>query len=225
MVLDKKGRLTVFLQQDANSLKCSMFSYYRMSHIDQDNLHTEKEQWKQWADVYFEKVINHDIDESDSDESDSDEYEDRKHLVGNTKQQKQTDGKLVFVYQSPQMKRHYRLYAPSLLLLDATYKTAKYAVPLFFAAVKTNVNLQVVCVIVLLEETEPMITKALLILMSRSPDVNPKYAMLDFGEKEISTLENVFSGILVFSATFTKNSNGQDGRQKQIMVLVYNLMK
>ena len=72
MVLDKKGRLTVFLQQDANSLKCSMFSYYRMSHIDQDNLHTEKEQWKQWADVYFKKVINHDIDESDSDKSDPD---------------------------------------------------------------------------------------------------------------------------------------------------------
>ena len=95
-----------------------MFSYYRMSHIDQDNLHTEKEQWKQQTDVYFEKVINLDIDESDSDESDSDEYEDRKHFVGNTKQ-KQTDGKLVFVYQSPQMKRLYRLYAPS-LLLDST---------------------------------------------------------------------------------------------------------
>ena len=69
-----------------------MFSYCRISHIDQDNLHTEKEQWKQWADAYFEKVINHDIDESDSNESDSDDYEDRKHLVGNTKQQKQTDG-------------------------------------------------------------------------------------------------------------------------------------
>ena len=45
--LDKRGRLTVFLQRNANYLKCSMFSYCRMSHIDQDNLHTEKEQWKQ----------------------------------------------------------------------------------------------------------------------------------------------------------------------------------
>ena len=76
-----------------------------MSHIDQNNLHIEREKWKQWTDVYFEKVINHDIDESDSDESDSNEYEDIKHLVDNRKQQKQTDGKLVFVYQSPQMKR------------------------------------------------------------------------------------------------------------------------
>ena len=55
-----------------------MFSNCRISHIDQDNLHIEKEKWKQWADVYFEKVINHDIDQSDSDESDLDEYEDRK---------------------------------------------------------------------------------------------------------------------------------------------------
>ena len=74
-----------------------MFSNCRMSHIGQDNLHIEKEKWKQWVDVYFEKVINHDIDESDSDESDSDECEDRKHLVGKTKQEKQTDGKFVFV--------------------------------------------------------------------------------------------------------------------------------
>ena len=140
MNLDKKGRLTVFLQQDANFLKCSIFSNCRISYTAQQNLHIEKEKWKQWADVYFEKVINHDKDENDSDESDSDECEDRKHLVGNTKQQKQTDGKLVFVYQSLQMKRLYRLYAPSLLLLDATYKTTKYTVPLFFAVVKTNVN-------------------------------------------------------------------------------------
>ena len=75
------------------------------------------------------------------------------------------------------------------------------------------------------EETEPMITKALLILKSWSPNVNPKYAMVDFDEKEISALENVFSEILVFPATFTENSHGQDGRQKQIMVLVYTLMK
>ena len=175
-----------------------MFSNFRMSHIDQDNLHIEKEKWKQWADVYFEKVINHDIDESDLDESDSDECEDRKHLVGNTKQQKQTGRKLAFVYQSTQMKRLNRLYPLSLLLLDATFKTKKHAVPLFFAVVKTNVNYQVVCVIALPEETEPIITKAWLILKSWSPDVNSKNAMVDFDEKETSALENVFPGILVF---------------------------
>ena len=105
------------------------------------------------------------------------------------------------------MKRLYRLYAQSLLLSDATYKTTKYAVPLFFVVVKTNVNLQVVCVIVLQEETEPMITKALLILKSWSPEVNLKYAMVDFDKKEISPLANVFPEILVFLSDFHREQS------------------
>ena len=63
--LDKKGRLTVFLQRYGNCLTWSMFSNCRMSHIDQNNLHIEKEKSKQWVDVYFEKVTNYDIDESE----------------------------------------------------------------------------------------------------------------------------------------------------------------
>ena len=105
------------------------------------------------------------------------------------------------------MKRLYRLYAQSLLLLDASFKATKYGVPLFFAVLKTNVNFQVVCIIVLQEETEPMITKALLILASWSPDVNPKYAMVDFDEKEISALENVFPGILFFLCDFHREQS------------------
>ena len=57
------------------------------------------------------------------------------------------------------------------------------------------------------EETEPMITKALLILKSWSPDVNPKYAMVDFDKKEISALENVFPGILVFLCDFHREKS------------------
>ena len=75
------------------------------------------------------------------------------------------------------------------------------------------------------QEEEPTITKPLLILKSWSPDVNPKYAMVDFDEKKISALENVFLENWFFCVTFTENSHGQDGRQKQIMVLVYTLMK
>ena len=38
-----------------------------MSHINQDNLYIEKENWKQQADLYFKKVINQDINKSDTD--------------------------------------------------------------------------------------------------------------------------------------------------------------
>lgn len=51
--------------------------------------------------------------------------------------------KFLFVYQSEVMKRLYRRYAPHLVLLDATYKTMKYALSLYFLVVKENVNYQV----------------------------------------------------------------------------------
>ena len=58
-----------------------------MSRIDKDNLHIEKEKWKQQADVYFEKVFNQDIDKNYSGESGSEKCEDRKHLQNTKKLQ------------------------------------------------------------------------------------------------------------------------------------------
>ena len=60
-----------------------------------------------------------------------------------------------------EMKRLYRLYGKDLVLLDATYKTCKYAVPLFLLVVKTNSNYQPVAVIIIQDENEEMITIAL----------------------------------------------------------------
>ena len=42
-----------------------------MSRIDQDNLHIEKEKWKQKVAVYFEKVFDQNIDKNYSGESGS----------------------------------------------------------------------------------------------------------------------------------------------------------
>ena len=59
------------------------------------------------------------------------------------------------------MKNMYKRYGNHMILLDATYKTTKYPLPLFFAVVKTIVNFQVCCVIVLQEDSTEMITKDL----------------------------------------------------------------
>ena len=77
-------------------------------------------------------------DEEDSDDDDGVKIKFDKVVNTNT-----TNGKLLFVYQSPNMQRLYRRYASSLIMLDATYRTTKYALPLFFMVVKTNVNYQV----------------------------------------------------------------------------------
>ena len=54
-----------------------------------------------------------------------------------------TTGKMIFVFQSHNMKRLYQRYGKRLVLLDVTYKTTKPALPLYFLAVQTNVNYQV----------------------------------------------------------------------------------
>ena len=58
---------------------------------------------------------------------------------------------LLFVYQAEWRKRlllkygnKFLKYGNGLSLLDATYKTTRYALPLFFLIVKTNVDYQVV---------------------------------------------------------------------------------
>ena len=51
--------------------------------------------------------------------------------------------------------------------LDATYKTMKYSLPLFFVAVKTNVNYTVVAEFVIQDETTASITEALSVLKVR----------------------------------------------------------
>ena len=53
----------------------------------------------------------------------------------------------------------YSGYAPTLVLLDATYRTTKYSLPLYL--VQTNVNYQVAAVTVCQEERTEIITEAL----------------------------------------------------------------
>ena len=50
----------------------------------------------------------------------------------------------MFVYQSNHMGRLLQRHGNEMCLLDATYKATRYALPLFFLVVKTNVDYQVV---------------------------------------------------------------------------------
>ena len=94
-----------------------------------------------------------------------------------------------------------------MILLDATYKTTKYALPLFFIVVQTNANFQVCCAIVLQEESTEMITKALKIYKEWNPMVSPKYAFVDFDEREVTSLEIVFERVKVFLCDFHREQS------------------
>ena len=45
------------------------------------------------------------------------------------------NGKMMFVYQSKKMNNMYERYSNHMILLDATYRTTKYALPLLFVVV------------------------------------------------------------------------------------------
>ena len=100
------------------------------------------------------------------------------------------------------MKNMYERYGNHMILLDATYRNIKYALPLLLVVVQTNVNFQVCCVIVLQEESTEMITKALKIFKEWSPMVSPKNAFVDFDKREITSLEIVFGRVKVFLCDF-----------------------
>ena len=71
---------------------------------------------------------------------------------------------MLFVHQMARQKRLLLRYGKDICLLDATYKTSKYALPLFFVCVKTNVGYEVVASFVLQNERQKDIEEALNLL-------------------------------------------------------------
>lgn len=89
------------------------------------------------------------------------------------------DRKLSFVHQTAWQQRLLRLYGNAICLLDATYKTTRYALPLFFLAVKFNGDYQVVGSFVTEDETVGSIKEALEVLSKWNPDWSPPFFMTD----------------------------------------------
>ncbi len=71
---------------------------------------------------------------------------------------------LLFVHQTKWQRHLLQRYGETLCMLDATYKTTKYALPLFFLAVKTNVGFSVVGSFVTEQESTYAIAEALGVL-------------------------------------------------------------
>ena len=71
----------------------------------------------------------------------------------------------------------YFLLWKGLDLLDATYWTIRYALPLFFMVVKRNIDYQIVAVFVADYKTEDIIQEVLLIIKSWNKDVSPMHEM------------------------------------------------
>ena len=69
-----------------------------------------------------------------------------------------------------------------------------YALPLFFLAVKTNVDYQVVASFVLQDESADPIKEALQVIKDWNRDWRPSFFMTGFCEEEIHAVEETFPG-------------------------------
>ena len=105
-----------------------------------------------------------------------------------------TNRKLLFIHQTSWQQRLLAMYGNEICLLDATYKTTRYSLPLFFLAVKTNVDYQVVASFIIQDESTDSIKEAIGIIKQWNPAWKPSFFMTDFCEEEITAVEETFPG-------------------------------
>ena len=107
--------------------------------------------------------------------------------------------RLLFVHQTENERRLMKRYGNELGLLDATYKTTRYTLPLFFLATKTNVDYQVIGSFIMQDETTQSILEGLSKLKEWNPEWNPKVMMVDYSQEEIDALHTLFPGNILNS--------------------------
>ena len=114
-----------------------------------------------FSSIFFrpKTFFHHDeiVKNSPEDDSDIEEHDDIR--LGKTE-----TTPFLFVYQNGWQKRLFGRYGNELTLLDATYRMTRYALPLFFLVVRTNMYYQIVAVFVTENQTEESIEEALSII-------------------------------------------------------------
>ena len=89
------------------------------------------------------------------------------------------DQPLLWVYQTDWQKELLARYGNFISLIDATYKTTRYELALFFICVRTNVGYSVVAEFIVQSETAENIQEALSVLKQWNPEWCPSYFMTD----------------------------------------------
>ena len=167
----------------------------RFSKIDQEDLQKKVEFWKAESpedNIEFHPYATYSEEEKRLENSDEgngtdSEQEDEEIVKTSTKG-------LLFVHQTRDQRRLLQRYGNELSMLDATYKTTRYSLPLFFLVVKTNVDYQIVGSFVIQSETSDAIHEALAVIKSWNPTWNPSYFMVDYSEEEMSAIGKIFPG-------------------------------
>ena len=202
--------------------------FYRKKNDEND----EEEEEDEEEDIELEGDDDEDEEEvDDEDEDNGDDDDDDDVDEKDIKSRKKLKNSLLFVYQTKEMRQLLSRYGNELCLLDATYKTTRYAIPLFFLVVKTNIDYQVVGVFVTESETCAAISEALSVIRDWNPDFKPRYMMTDYDVAEIKAGRNVFGkGWFIFNLhtlleCFVSVYKPFSGLLRGSMTLIQNFMQ
>lgn len=100
----------------------------------------------------------------------------------------------LLVYQSDWQRRLLKKYGGEMVFLDATYRTTRYALPLFFVCVYTNCGYFIVASIITESETSASLSEAFDKLKEMNEDFRPTAFMIDASEIEMNAIRTSFPG-------------------------------
>ena len=166
-----------------------------LSKLDQQNLKLKIEEWEKYqreSMFYFRPFVK------------SEEYK-VENLVDTTEEEFQQS--LLWVHQTKWQREILGKYGNTMTMIDATYKTTKYDIPLFFLTVRTNAGYTVVAEFIVQSETAFHIEEALSILKVWNPTWKPRYIMCDYSEAEIMSMESAFPSTTVYICDFHREQS------------------
>ena len=152
--------------------------------LDQENLSTKLDQWKMErpSDDFFFRAS------SSVQQPTIEDAEDCGSVITDA------DQTLLFIYQTSWQKKLLLRYGQDTVFLDATYRTTKYALPLFFLCVHTNSGYIVVATLIMETEDSTSLSEALSHLKKMNPLWNPVNFMIDASDLEEKAITEVFPG-------------------------------
>ena len=180
-------RRTGLIIQQTHSAKRAQ----ELSKLDQDNLRLKIEQWKREDPSTMFYYRPHKEMKQEDNEHTSDDN-----------QQATFSQTLLYVHQEQWQQQLLTRYGNTIVLIDATYKSTKYELPMFFVTVKTNVGYTPIADFVVQSETSDQIEEALKVITSWNPQWNPPYFMTDYSDAEISAIQSMFPQCKVYLCDF-----------------------
>ncbi|CAC5358477.1 unnamed protein product [Mytilus coruscus] len=92
--------------------------------------------------------------------------------------------KFHYVHQTALQRRLLELYGSEICLMDVTYRTTRYALPLYFICVPSNVNYITVDSFIPETKSTSSLVEVLTILKSWNPKWKPVFFMCDYADEE-----------------------------------------